>query len=109
VGELSTRSEDFRGRWAAHDVRIHSTGIKKQHHPLVGDLDLPYESLPIELGSTTSLVTYLAEPGYRPRTHSPSSRAGMPARCPRTTPIPLDAGRRDLGDHQVAAFGRARR
>jgi MmyB-like transcription regulator ligand binding domain len=63
VGELSTRSEDFRGRWAAHDVRIHSTGIKKQHHPLVGDLDLPYESLPIELGSTTSLVTYLAEPG----------------------------------------------
>jgi hypothetical protein len=63
VGELSTRSEDFRVRWAAHDVRIHSTGIKKLHHPLVGDLDLPYESLPIELGSTTSLVTYLAEPG----------------------------------------------
>ena len=63
VGELSTRSEDFRVRWAAHDVRIHSTGIKKLHHPLVGDLDLPYESLPVELGSTTSLVTYLAEPG----------------------------------------------
>jgi hypothetical protein len=63
VGELSTRSEDFRVRWAAHDVRLHSTGIKKLHHPLVGDLDLPYESLPIELGSTTNLVTYLAEPG----------------------------------------------
>ena len=63
VGELSTRSEEFRVRWAAHDVRIHSTGVKKLHHPLVGDLDLPYESLPIELGATTSLVTYLAEPG----------------------------------------------
>ena len=63
VGELSTRSDDFRVRWAAHDVRLHSTGIKKLHHPLVGDLDLPYESLPIERGSTTSLVTYLAEPG----------------------------------------------
>ena len=60
---VSTRSEDFRVRWAAHDVRIHSTGVKKLHHPLVGDLDLPYESLPIELGSTTSLVTYLPEPG----------------------------------------------
>ena len=63
VGELCTRSEDFRVRWAAHDVRIHSTGVKKLHHPLVGDLDLPYESLPIELGATTSLVTYLPEPG----------------------------------------------
>jgi transcriptional regulator with XRE-family HTH domain len=63
VGELSTRSEDFRVRWAAHDVRIHSTGVKRLHHPVVGDLDLPFESLPLEAGSSTSLVTYLAEPG----------------------------------------------
>src|SRR5690606_28333807 len=61
VGQLSTRSEDFRVRWAAHDVRIHNTGIKKLHHDVVGDLDLPFESLPIESGSTTSLVTYLPE------------------------------------------------
>jgi transcriptional regulator with XRE-family HTH domain len=63
IGELSTRSEDFRGRWAAHDVRIHSTGVKRLHHPIVGDLDLPFESLPLEAGATTSLVTYLPEPG----------------------------------------------
>jgi transcriptional regulator with XRE-family HTH domain len=63
VGELSTRSDDFRGRWAAHDVRIHTTGVKRLHHPVVGDLDLPFESLPLEAGATTSLVTYLAEPG----------------------------------------------
>jgi hypothetical protein len=63
VGELSTRSEDFRVRWAAHDVRIHSTGVKKLRHPVVGDLDLPFESLPIETGSSISLVTYLPEPG----------------------------------------------
>jgi len=63
VGELSTRSDDFRVRWAAHDVRIHSTGVKKLHHPIVGDLDLPFESLPVEAGATTSLVSYLAEPG----------------------------------------------
>ena len=63
VGELSTRSDDFRVRWAAHDVRIHSTGVKKLRHPIVGDLDLPFESLPLEAGATTSLVTYLTEPG----------------------------------------------
>lgn len=63
VGELSTRSEDFRVRWAAHDVRIHNVGVKKVHHPVVGDLDLPFESLPLEAGSTTNLVTYLPEPG----------------------------------------------
>ena len=62
VGELATRSEDFRVRWAAHDVRIHNTGIKKIHHDLVGDLDLPFESLPVESGSSTSVVTYLPEP-----------------------------------------------
>jgi hypothetical protein len=37
--------------------------VKRLHHPVVGDLDLPFESLPLEAGSTTSLVTYLAEPG----------------------------------------------
>jgi transcriptional regulator with XRE-family HTH domain len=63
VGELSTRSDDFRVRWAAHDVRIHNTGAKLLHHSVVGDLDLPFESLPIEAGATTSLVTYLPEPG----------------------------------------------
>ena len=47
IGELSTRSDDFRRRWAAHDVQIHTTGIKLIHHPVVGDLDLPYESFPL--------------------------------------------------------------
>lgn len=63
VGELSTRNEDFRLRWAAHDVRIHNTGVKKLRHAIVGDLDLPFESLPVEPGASTSLVSYLPEPG----------------------------------------------
>jgi hypothetical protein len=62
VGQLSTRSEDFRLRWAAHNVRIHSTGVKLFHHPVVGDLDLPFESLPLEAGSSTALVGYTPEP-----------------------------------------------
>ncbi len=45
IGELSTRSEDFRTRWAAHNVRFHRTGHKKLHHPVVGDLDLNFEAM----------------------------------------------------------------
>ena len=63
IGELSTRSDDFRRRWAAHDVKIHTTGIKLIHHPVVGDLDLPYESFPLSHHLTQSLLTYTAEPG----------------------------------------------
>ena len=33
VGELATRSDEFRTRWAAHDVRLHRTGTKLFHHP----------------------------------------------------------------------------
>jgi MmyB-like transcription regulator ligand binding domain len=63
VGELSTRSENFRGRWAAHDVRIHTTGVKLLHHPVVGDLELPFESFPLPADPSQSLLTYTAEPG----------------------------------------------
>jgi transcriptional regulator with XRE-family HTH domain len=63
VGELATRSDDFRARWAAHDVRIHTTGVKRLHHPVVGDLDLPFESFPLPADPGQSLVTYTAEPG----------------------------------------------
>ena len=59
VGELSTRSEDFRRRWAAHDVRYHRTGRKKFHHPLVGDLELDYEAfeLPGDPGQRVNIYT----------------------------------------------------
>jgi transcriptional regulator with XRE-family HTH domain len=63
IGELSTRSDEFRHRWAAHDVRIHTTGIKLLHHPVVGDLDLPFESFPLASDPSQSLLTYTAEPG----------------------------------------------
>ena len=63
IGELSTRSNDFRRRWAAHHVRIHTTGVKRLHHPIVGDLDLPFESFPLGADPGQSLLTYTAEPG----------------------------------------------
>src|SRR3954467_5508717 len=37
IGELSTRSEEFRGRWADHNVRLHQTGVKRFNHPVVGE------------------------------------------------------------------------
>jgi MmyB-like transcription regulator ligand binding domain len=63
VGELSTRSEEFRVRWADHNVRLHVTGRKGIHHPTVGDLDLPFEFLPLPGDPGQSLLTYTAEPG----------------------------------------------
>jgi transcriptional regulator with XRE-family HTH domain len=63
VGELSTRSEEFRTRWAAHNVRYHHTGIKHVHHPVVGDLHLTFEALDLPADPGLSLLTYSAEPG----------------------------------------------
>jgi transcriptional regulator with XRE-family HTH domain len=63
VGELSTRSERFRTLWAAHNVRYHRTGVKRIHHPVVGDLELTYESFELPADPGVSLSTYTAEPG----------------------------------------------
>ena len=63
IGQLSTQSEEFRRRWAAHNVRIHTSGVKLLHHPVVGDLDLPFESFPLPADPGQSLLTYTAEPG----------------------------------------------
>lgn len=62
VGELSTRSEFFRTRWATHNVRIQCKGLKAFHHPAVGDLALSYESMTIDADAGLTLVTYSAEP-----------------------------------------------
>jgi hypothetical protein len=62
VGELSTRSEDFRVRWATHDVTLHRTGAKRFHHPVVGDLSLDFESIPLPGDPGQTMVVYSAEP-----------------------------------------------
>ncbi|MEU0002979.1 helix-turn-helix transcriptional regulator [Streptomyces sp. NPDC006314] len=63
VGELSVKSEEFRRLWATHDVREKSHGVKRLHHPLVGDLSLNFESFRLADDSDVSLVAYHAEPG----------------------------------------------
>ncbi|MFB6569988.1 helix-turn-helix transcriptional regulator [Streptomyces noursei] len=65
VGELSLRSEDFRRLWADHQVREKSYGVKRLHHPVVGELELPYETLAVPGEAGQLLVVYTAEPGSR--------------------------------------------
>jgi hypothetical protein len=65
VGELSTRSAEFRTRWGAHNVRFHQTGLKRLHHPVVGDLELTYEVMELSADSGLTMSVYTAEPGSR--------------------------------------------
>ncbi|WP_336715166.1 helix-turn-helix transcriptional regulator [Arthrobacter sp. USHLN218] len=62
IGELSTRSEEFRTRWARHDVKYHRTGRKRLHHPIVGDLDLTYEALELPSDPGLRINVYTADP-----------------------------------------------
>jgi len=63
IGELSTRSEIFRTWWAAHNVRFHQTGVKRLHHPVVGDLSLTFEALDLAADAGLRISAYTAEPG----------------------------------------------
>jgi transcriptional regulator with XRE-family HTH domain len=63
IGELVTRSDAFRTRWAAHNVRFHHTGVKRIRHPVVGDLELVYEGLDLPADPGWHLYTFTATPG----------------------------------------------
>ena len=65
VGELSTRSELFRTLWAAHDVRTHDTGVKRVHHPLVGELNLSFEAMELVADPGLTMFVYTAERGSK--------------------------------------------
>ena len=63
IGELSTRSPEFRALWGAHDVRRHATGRKHFIHPVVGELDLVFEAADLMADEGLNLMIYTAEPG----------------------------------------------
>ncbi|MGW0315100.1 helix-turn-helix transcriptional regulator [Streptomyces flavidovirens] len=69
IGELSLHSDTFRRMWADHDVIAHTTGTKRLHHPLVGDLTLDYLVLAVEGDPEQTLTIYTPEPA------SPSAEA----------------------------------
>jgi transcriptional regulator with XRE-family HTH domain len=63
VGELSVRSERFRGLWARHDARPKRSGKARLDHPQVGPLELSFEKLPVPETDRQILAIYHAEPG----------------------------------------------
>jgi transcriptional regulator with XRE-family HTH domain len=65
IGELSTGSREFTTMWAAHDVRTRHEGIKRLQHPVVGFLELTYQSAELAdpSGAARNLNLYTAEPG----------------------------------------------
>lgn len=48
VGELALSSQHFRTLWARHDVRRLDGGTTTVHHPVVGELRLHRDKLPVE-------------------------------------------------------------
>jgi hypothetical protein len=69
VGELSTRSEQFRTWWAAHNVKFHTTAAKTLRHPAVGEFELTGEALTLPADHGLTIITYTVEP------HSASEQA----------------------------------
>ncbi len=63
IGELPTRSEDFRRLWASHDVKYPRSGVKTFHHPEVGVLELAFEALALFVDTGLTILAYSAEPG----------------------------------------------
>lgn len=63
IGELCTRSDDFRTRWGRHDVYAHTSGAKTLNHPLVGEIELSYEAMSFATDQDLVLIAYTAEPG----------------------------------------------
>jgi transcriptional regulator with XRE-family HTH domain len=60
VGELAMASERFRTLWARHDVRGLDGGTTTVNHPVVGQLHLHRDKLPVE---NVLLVLYYADQG----------------------------------------------
>ncbi|MFK0173566.1 helix-turn-helix transcriptional regulator [Streptomyces sp. NPDC090306] len=63
IGELVTRSEEFRTAWAKHDVRLHHTGRKPFRHPAVGEITLDFDAMELPAQPGLTLTAYTAAPG----------------------------------------------
>jgi transcriptional regulator with XRE-family HTH domain len=63
VGELATRSDFFRTGWAAHNVTLHQHGTKHFQHPIVGLIDVTFDSMELPADPGLTLTAYSTEPG----------------------------------------------
>ncbi|MGW6919109.1 helix-turn-helix transcriptional regulator [Kitasatospora sp. NPDC054939] len=62
VGELAVKSREFRTWWAQHPVQDKTSGPARFRHPVVGDLELTYETLRSADDPTQALITYAPQP-----------------------------------------------
>ncbi len=90
VGRLATRSDAFRTRWASHNVHVHVTGSKVFRHPVVGELQLAFNTIPLPGDPGLSMTVYTAEPntGTDERLALLASWAATPS--PASAPSPQD-------------------
>jgi hypothetical protein len=63
IGELVTRSDPFRVRWSAHNVRFHRTGTKRIRHPEVGDLEFTFEGVDLPASPGWVMFAYTTAAG----------------------------------------------
>lgn len=81
VGELSTRSEEFRTWWAGHQVKLHTTATKTIHHPDAGEIQVTGEALLLSGDPGLTLIVYTVEPNS-PAEQALSFLASWSARPP---------------------------
>ncbi|WP_328565215.1 helix-turn-helix transcriptional regulator [Streptomyces coelicoflavus] len=62
IGELVTRSEEFRTAWAKHNVRLHHTGRKAFRHPAIGEITLDFDAMELPAQPGLTLTAYSAPP-----------------------------------------------
>ncbi|MDH6463276.1 transcriptional regulator with XRE-family HTH domain [Micromonospora sp. A200] len=63
VGELSTRSPQFREDWAGQDVHEHRTGQKVYRHPEVGEIEITFDVFEMPGETGLSIATYSVDEG----------------------------------------------
>ncbi|MEU1008876.1 helix-turn-helix transcriptional regulator [Streptomyces sp. NPDC005890] len=93
IGELSLHSDTFRRMWADHDVQAHTSGTKRLHHPIVGDLILDFAVLTVEGDPEQQLVVYTPEPAS-PTAEALSLLASWTATSAARTQAPEEAANR---------------
>jgi MmyB-like transcription regulator ligand binding domain len=59
------KARSFRGLWGAHNVRLHTKGVKRFNHPIVGELELSFNPARGRADPGLMIVAYTAEPGSR--------------------------------------------
>jgi hypothetical protein len=58
VDELSRLSPEFEALWLANDVRAHGEGVKRLHHPTLGNLELEYSAFAVDGRPDLGMIVY---------------------------------------------------